>query len=164
MQRIGDEMNIVLFFGEMGAGKTYWAKEYQTEHPQLWFIEGDELVPVDMQAYVKKFKLPTKDMVERLVLRIANLPALTPVDSQCKGFVICQALYRNGHREFLLNHWKRLGYNVQAVWIRVPFWQNIRQLLKRPQGWKWLAYWLLNKPFFQKPSHPYLELYELPPF
>lgn len=35
---------------------------------------------------------------------------------------------------------------------------EIRQLRSRPEGWRWVKYWLLNKPFFQRPRGPHTVL------
>lgn len=151
---------IYLFFGEMGGGKTYHAKKFADENPDLLFIEGDNYVSTEMSARVQNFKLPTKAQIDNLVKVIAWVP-VTDLTKNFKGVIICQALYLDEHRTWLIRQWENMGYEVTAVWVKVPFWRNMKQLLTRSRGWRWVTYWLMNKPFFQKPSHDYIHIDEL---
>jgi gluconate kinase len=141
---------VILLFGEMGSGKSYWGKWVAAKHG-FTFIEGDNYLPDDMRARTSRFRSVTRDMVNQLTANMAKAVLDTP-----GNVVISQALYQNSHRKLLLDFWEREGYEFTACWVKVGFWQNLRQLWRRPRGMRWILYWLMSKPFFEKPTHPYL--------
>lgn len=147
---------IVLFFGEMGSGKSYLGKRYAEEN-DLTFVEGDRLLSPEMRARVERFLPPTKEqldsLIESLRTNVATLARVLP-----RGVVVSQALYRNEHRQALIDFWGSAGYEVTCFWVRPSFRQNMDQLLSRRRGFRWVLYWLVSKPWFQSPSHPAVEL------
>lgn len=146
---------VILLFGEMGAGKSYWGKQIAAERANIKFIEGDLYVPVEMSERIARMLPPTKDQIEELIRDL--LGAVDEYLEIYDGVVVSQALYRNLHREFMIDYWLGKGYEVHPIWVKVGFWQNLRQLWKRERGGlKWVLYWLMNKPFFEKPTHPHM--------
>ena len=144
--------NIIIMFGEMGSGKNYWGKRFASDSGYTFF-DGDTVISSEMLARVSKFKGLPRDMifeyVNKLVEEIANRV------EQASGLVVAQALYFDEDRLFLEMFLRNLGYNVRFNWIRPSFWRNLKQIYSRPNGFRWALYWLMNKPFFQKPTHKY---------
>ena len=149
---------VYIFFGEMGSGKTYCGKRYAEKH-NFKFFEGDSVVPPRMMERVNKFKSISEDMLEEYMDVLADSIADQMVD--CEHLVVSQALYRNKDRESMIVFLECLGYQVRMWWVQVPLWRNMQNLLTRKDGWKWTLYWLLNKPFFQKPTHEHQLFYNI---
>lgn len=149
---------IILLFGEMGSGKSYLAKSCAP--PEMEFVEGDELVPEYMREAVGKFKPVTADMRKGLVKNLKYTVAKIARDTAGMGVVVSQALYRDEDRRELLDYWhNECCFAVTAYYVKTGSrWQNMRQLLKRPNGWRWVAYWLGSKPWFQEPTHSHIVL------
>lgn len=143
---------ITILFGEMGTGKTHWGKIIAAEY-FLPFFDGDDVVTKEMIERVSKFKPMTKEMIDDYV-KNHLAPAILERASE-HGLIVAQALYLNEHRLFLKTYLESRGCEVKFYWIRVPWLQNIEQLWFRPKGYRWIFYWLLNKPFFEKPTHQY---------
>lgn len=74
------------------------------------------------------------------------------------GLIVAQALYTNADRVFLKKYLELHGFNVSFFWVKSSFWRNLKQIYSRPRGLRWVLYWLLNKPFFEKPSHNYTRI------
>lgn len=147
---------ITIFFGEMGCGKSYCGSRY-AQKLGMDFFEGDSVVTPAMMERVSKFQPLTKEMVEEYIGVLSDCIADKMVESELRfdfeGLVVSQALYRDEHRRSLTSFLEALGYQVRWRWVKVSAWRNMKNLLTRPNGWKWVYYWMLNKPFFQKPSH-----------
>ena len=141
---------VYIFFGEMGCGKSYCGARFADRH-NIKFFEGDSVVTPRMMAQVKKFRPITSDMLEEYIDVLCD--AIADQMEYCSSLVVSQALYSNEHRDSVKKFLECLGYQVRMIWVRSPFWQNFRNLLTREHGWKWACYWLLSKPFFQKPTH-----------
>ncbi len=147
---------IKILFGEMGAGKNYWG-EFLTKrinedrNVNYVFLDGDTVATPEMLARVGKFKPLTREMIEDFinVLLMAIMDRAKPAD----GLVVAQALYFDEDRDFLEMLLSSLGYKVEFYWVKPPFWRNLVQLFSRKNGIRWIIYWLMNKPFFQKPTH-----------
>lgn len=145
---------VIIMFGEMGAGKNY----HGTQLAKLTgyeFFDGDTVATPEMIARVAKFRPLTRDIVERYVEVLSN--AIADKMEHCENLIVAQALYLDEDRKSLALFLTCLGYEVEFEWVRTTFWRNARQLLSRPNGWRWVLYWLINKPFFQKPTHEYEE-------
>ena len=152
-------MTILILFGEMGCGKTYRGKKLAEQYGYT-FVEGDSFLSRSMEERVSKFKPLTKDMVERFVRTYLYHGIMGEIwqaekDGK-KGIVVAQALYLDHLRLFLKTRLEQAGHQVDFVKIEPTFWRNLKQLWSRERGLRWIFYWLLNKPFFQKPSHSYL--------
>lgn len=141
---------VYIFFGEMGCGKTYCASRFAKKH-NLRFFEGDSVITPRMLEKVQKFKPITRDILEEYLDALSE--SIAKEMETCEHLVVAQALYTDSDRKDLKVFLECLGYEVKMMWVRVSFWRNIRNLLTRPNGWKWAAYWLLNKPWFQGPTH-----------
>lgn len=141
---------VYIFFGEMGSGKSYCGERYAERH-EFKFFEGDSVVTPRMMERVKKFRSISEDILEEYMDVLADSIADQMVD--CDHLVVSQALYRNKDRESLKLFLECLGYQVRMWWVQTPWHRNLQGLLGRPNGWKWALYWLINKPFFQKPTH-----------
>jgi len=149
---------IYIIFGEMGCGKTYWGSRY-AEKRGFKFFDGDSVVTPRMLAKVQKFQPITRDIIEEYLDVLADAIA-----DQAEGvdhLVVSQALYNNADRESIKIFLEALGYEVKMWWLQNKWWRNFENLLGRDNGWKWVFYWLFNKPFFQKPTHDHQIAYNI---
>ena len=147
---------ITIFFGEMGCGKSYSALRYAERHG-FKFFEGDTAITPRMLELVKQFKPLPRDVVKGYVEHLCD--KIVEQALGCAHLVVAQALYLNEDRQFLKAHLEALGYNVRMWHVKVQPWRNFQNLLSRDRPWKWVYYWLMNKPFFQKPNHEYQVYY-----
>ena len=139
--------NVTIFYGEMGSGKSYRAKKIAERH-DLPFLEGDDLIEGEMLRKVVNFQPLTKEEIDdfihyKLFHEICDRGVNTHL-------VVSQALYRRENRDRLKKQLEDRGFIVNYHLVKVPFTQNLKQLWGRRNGLKWIAYWLLNKPFFQE--------------
>ena len=141
---------VYILFGEMGCGKTYCGSRYAKEYG-FQFFEGDSVIPSRMLERVSQFKPITRDMIEEYMDVLSE--AIAKRMETCDHLIVSQALYMDLDRKDLKVFLECLGYEVRMWWVKVPLWRNMQNLLTRTNGWKWVLYWLINKPFFQKPSH-----------
>lgn len=149
---------IYIFFGEMGCGKTYCASGYAKKH-DFKFFEGDSVVTPRMLERVSKFKPIPRHILDEYLDVLAD--AIADEAEGVDHLVVSQALYIDEDRESIRIFLEALGYRVRMWWVRVSFWRNFQNLLTRKDGWKWVCYWLLNKPFFQKPKFDHQIFYNL---
>jgi gluconate kinase len=138
---------VIIIVGQMGCGKTYWGKlvAKQANHE---FFDGDDVLTSAMREKVSHFRPLTKAMVDDYVRN-----HLAPAIVQRAGddyLVVAQALYRKEHRDFLEKYLKENGCCVHYWYLWTPFWRNLKQLWSRPKGFRWVLYWLMNRPFFQE--------------
>ena len=144
--------NVIILFGEMGGGKNFWG-ERMAQDLGYTFFDGDTVVTQEILERVQNFKALNREMVERyidhLCEEIANRIEAAP------GLVVAQALYFDEDRKALGLFLRSLGYNVRFKWVRPTFWRNLKQIYSRDNGFRWVLYWLMNKPWFQKPTHEY---------
>lgn len=143
---------IIILFGEMGAGKNYWGERF-AQDLDYTFFDGDDVVTPEMLAQVVKFKPLTREMIIKYVNHLAN--EIANRAEQAPGLVVAQALYFDEDRKFLELFLRSLGYNVRFKWIRPPFVRHLKQLYSRPNGWRWILYWLSFTFWFQKPTHEF---------
>lgn len=143
--------SLILLFGEMGSGKSFIGKKMAAERG-LTFVEGDKYVPDSMCLRVAAFRSISPDMIRLLIDNIKTYATHECLNSD-NGIVLSQALYREEHRVELITFWEALGFNIEAHWVRPGLFQHARQLLSRDRGFRWMMYWLFNKPFFQSPKH-----------
>jgi gluconate kinase len=142
--------DVIILVGEMGSGKTYWGKE-MSRVMQADFFDGDDVIPPGMKDIVSKFRPLTKAMVDDYVASYLAPAILLERNKSSKEYlIVSQALYLKEHRDSLETYLEQNGIKVAYWYIWVPFWQNIRQLWSRPNGLRWILYWLMNKPYFQK--------------
>lgn len=141
---------VYILFGEMGCGKSYVGSRYAERHG-FKFFEGDSVVTPRMQERVSKFRPIPQDVLDEYmdVLFEAIADEMQTTDH----LVVSQALYLNKDRDDLKIFLESQGYKVRMWWVQCKWHRNIRNLLTRKDGWKWVLYWLINKPFFQKPTH-----------
>lgn len=143
---------VIILFGEMGGGKNYWGSKLALEN-KYEFFDGDTVLPPAMLEKVTKFK--PLDRVD-IALFVNNLAAETVRRlKHSDGIVLAQALYLDSDRKFLATYLRKYGFSVKFIWVKPPFIRNMRQIFSRKNGFKWVLYWLINKPFFQKPTHFY---------
>lgn len=141
---------VYILFGEMGCGKTYQGSRYAERHG--WkFFEGDSVVTPRMLEKVSKFKPIPEDVLEEYMDVLFN--AIADQMHDCDNLVVSQALYREADRVELKSFLESFGYKVVFHYVISKWHRNIEGLLTRENGWKWVLYWLINKPFFQKPKH-----------
>lgn len=143
-------MKVLVYIGEMGSGKSYHAERDAADLGYA-FVEGDSLGSRVMQEAISEFKLITRSMVDDLVHSLALKLCAMKYDG-VRGVVVSQALYSKRHRESLRWLCSIPGIAVEFVWVKVGWIRNVRQLLKRERGWRWVLYWLTSKPFFEKPD------------
>lgn len=144
--------NITIYFGEMGCGKSYRGKRL-AEDCGYYFYEGDDAVLPEMAERVSQFKPLDRNMILQFVNQLCA--TLIEKAERHDNLVVAQALYCDEDRRYINNILSMLGHNVTWKWVKTPFWQNMKQIYSRPKGFRWVLYWLMNKPFFQKPTHEY---------
>ncbi len=149
---------IYIFFGEMGCGKTYCASRYAEKH-SFKFFEGDSVVTPRMLERVSKFRPIPRHILDEYLDVLAD--AIADEAEGVDHLVVSQALYIDEDRESIRIFLEALGYRVRMWWVQVPLWRNFQNLLTRKDGWKWVCYWLLNKPFFQKPKYDHQIFYNI---
>ncbi len=145
--------NIIVLFGEMGCGKNYWGARVAQEMGYV-FYDGDLAAPPEVVEKVSRFKLLDRE----LILDFVHQLCLVIIDKvpATNGIVVAQALYFDQDRKYIKEELGRLGYHVSFQWVRPPFWRNLKQIYSRPDGFRWVVYWLRNKRWFQKPTHEYI--------
>lgn len=160
---------VYILFGEMGSGKSYYAVNKFVnglEGPAPGFLEGDSILPSEMVERAKNFKPFTKEMVSSFIKNNLFPEIVKRLDQRkthpqypaYQALVVSQALYSNQDRLDLIEMLASENIQVQMIWVKPPFLQNLKQLWSRPKGFKWVLYWLLNKPFFQKPTHDCIKI------
>lgn len=129
--------DVIILVGEMGSGKTYWGKE-MSRVMQADFFDGDDVIPSNMKDIVYKFLPLTKAMVDDYVHCYLAPAIVLERNKSCKEHLfVAQALYRREHRTFLARYLLDNGVDkVVWRWIHVPFWQNLKQLWSRPNGFR----------------------------
>jgi gluconate kinase len=149
---------ITIIFGEMGCGKTYWGKRYAAIQ-NLEFFEGDSVLIPEMVERVQQFKPIPREVIEKYIDVLAN--AIADKMETCDELVVSQALYLDEDRKALKLFLECQGFEVRMWWLQNKWWRNINNLLTRDNGLKWVYYWLINKPFFQKPTHEHQLAYNI---
>lgn len=144
--------SIIILFGEMGTGKNYWGEKMADELGYTFF-DGDTVVTQEILERVQKFKALNRQMIEKYINRLCE--EVADRTDVAPGLVVAQALYFDEDRKTLGLFLRSLGYNVRFKWVRAPFWRNLQQIYSRNNGLRWVLYWLMNKPWFQKPTHEY---------
>lgn len=148
---------VLIFFGEMGSGKNYWGEHYSNKF-NCTFFDGDSIVPPKMAEKVSNFKPLTRELIQDYVGILANAIVDRAVEKN-QDLIVAQALYSNEDRKFIAEYLCCFGYAVIFYWVRPSFWRNLKQIYSRKNGLRWVFYWLMNKPFFQKPTHQHYILY-----
>lgn len=144
---------VFVVFGEMGIGKNF-VGELLAQRFKVPFIDGDTMLPPELEAKVKKFMPLTPAEVDSFVKDhlVPGMIDLLKVQND-PGMVLAQALYMREHREYIAKAIKRMGLTPVFVYIPVhSLLVHLSRLWSRPRGLYWALYGLVNKPFFQKPS------------
>lgn len=139
---------IIIYFGEMGSGKTYNGRRTALDL-RMEFFDGDDVATPEMRERIARFKPLTKEMIKPFIKRLTA--AIVSLATMYDGLVVSQALYSRSDRARLNATLTALGFKVEWRWVQTPLWQNMKQLYSRPSGARWVAYWLIHKPFFEKP-------------
>ena len=138
-----------LFFGEMGSGKS-WCAERWAKYQGLTFFEGDSVVTRELLDRSGRFKPIPRGVIREFVKVLAQ----AIIDKAGGGdIVVSQALYLDEDRLWLESILAEHHLAVHWVWVKTGFFMHVRNLLTRKERWRWVGYWLMNTPFFQKPSH-----------
>jgi hypothetical protein len=140
---------ITIFFGEIGSGKSYYASKYSN------FLEGDNYLSPEVLERVSKFKPLTKEMVSESIKKFLIPAIIDKARLSNANLFISQALYSNQDRLFIKSFLELIGYKVGFIWVKPSIWKNFTNLLKR-KSFKWFIYWLINKPYFDPPTHKHL--------
>ena len=147
--------DVVVFFGEMGSGKSHCAREFAGEHGYEFF-EGDSVVTRELLDRSGRFKPIPRGVIREFVQVLSRAVEERARMSRSSHLVVAQALYLDEDRLAFQRYLNEHGLFVRWFWVRTGFFQHVRQLLSRPKGTRWVPYMLVNKPFFQAPSHPHL--------
>ena len=150
-------MKVFILFGEMGCGKTYIGKRLAIQTKSR-FWDGDEAITPEMLERVSQFKPLTLDIIERYVAVLGDSIVQIAKESDT-NLIVSQALYLDKHRKNLASKIENFGCEIEFCWVKCGNISNIMHLWSRPQKMQWIWYWLINKPFFQKPSHPHQILF-----
>jgi len=151
---------IIIVFGEMGCGKTYWSKKY-AKNNDFEFWDGDSVITPAMLDKVTNFQPIPQHILDEYMDTLFNGIANRAEDCKKETLLVAQALYRDEDRKELKAFLEAQGFEVIFWWLKNNWWRNIRNLLTRENGWKWVYYWLINKPFFQKPTHSHQIAYNV---
>lgn len=145
-----------IFMGEIGAGKSYCGAQFANEHA-FPFLEGDDFVPPEMAKKINLIIPPPEAVVANFVRHnlVQAIIGFAKSNPSARAVVVSQALYRNKHRGILTSALTKAGFEVEFYWVKCGLLQHARQLFSRPKGLGWLWFWLINKPFFQPPTHPH---------
>lgn len=143
---------VIMFVGEMGSGKNYWGEKWSREL-DIPFFDGDSVITPEMAERVKNFKGLTPELIDDYVYNHLG-PAIFLLAEE-DHLIVAQALYLEKHRAWLVRQLEERGHRVRLIHLATPFFQNMAQLWSRDNGLKWILYWLLNKPFFQKLKTPH---------
>lgn len=138
---------IYILIGEMGVGKNYVGEKLAAKL-NCEFIDGDDALLPNTRAKVEAFKPLTKKDLEEFMENLAFTIAFWYDGTNT---VVAQAIYRNENRAWLKQKLEDCGFEVKFVWIKAPFITHLKRIWNN-RGYKWLLYWLMNKPFFQKPD------------
>lgn len=141
---------VIVLIGEMGAGKNYWGERLSGDL-DIPFLDGDTVCTPAMVERVSKFKPLSPELIDDYIENHLSKAILERAEEG--HLIVGQALYRNHNRLRLMRILQEAGHMVEFWYIKTPFFQNMMQILSRPKGVRWVLYWLLNKPFFQKPTH-----------
>ena len=147
--------NVFILFGEMGSGKNFWGERLAKLNNYV-FYDGDLAAPPEMIEKVINFQPLTREIIASFTQALTK-KVLEQAD-QHPGLVVAQALYFDQDRIQLRHVLEKHGYHVRFYWVHTGFWRNLKQIFSRPRGWKWVIYWLLNKPYFEVPTHGCFEI------
>jgi len=141
---------IFLLFGEMGVGKNYVGKRlaHKLDCP---FFDGDLAMPKEMKERVRKFKSLTNSMLTDFVennLIPAIISNANPIKH--KHLVVGQALYKREHRKEIR---RRFGRTMFIHVVAPSFRVHMARIMTRPHGFRWAAYCVASKLFFERPGN-----------
>jgi hypothetical protein len=141
-----------ILYGEMGSGKSHKAREL-ADSDGTKPLEGDECMPVEMLMAVSNFGFVSESMTDELVANLVDaIDERFKDHHRWKPLYVAQALYRHSDRLHLEYALQQRGHIVTWHHVKVGFWRNVKQLLRRERGIRWVLYWLLSRPAFQKPG------------
>ncbi len=116
------------------------------------FWDGDEAATKEMIDCIYSFKPMNKKIIDAFVKQL-HYSIVQKAEEANSDLIVSQALYMNEHRQQLIDYLEWSGYSVNPYWVRCGLLTNAKRLLSRERGRGWLFYWLVNKPFFQRPKH-----------
>lgn len=145
--------HIIILLGEMGCGKNYWGERIAKDRGYIFF-DGDHAAPPGMVKKVTRFQLLNREQILYFVRELCTIVIEKAATAE-SGMVVAQALYFDEDRKYMVDMLGNLGYQVTFQWVRPPFWRNMRQIYSRPNGSRWVLYWLRNKYWFEQPTHAY---------
>lgn len=148
---------IKIVFGEMGVGKNYWG-EILAKKFDLDFFDGDLAAPAELIERIENFRFIPRKLIIDYIFKSLAPEIIKRAKNSKNGVVISQALYRDVDRRALGAYLQEWGFKVQFYWVKIPFLQNVKQLMTRNNGKQWVLYNLFSKPMFQKPTHRYRTL------
>jgi gluconate kinase len=136
----------------MGVGKNY-VGERLAESLECKFLDGDIFVPKKMANKVARFSPLSQEDIDNYITEhlIPGIEKHLQPQSQSQpqqDLVVAQALYRKEHRDQIQRHFGQ-EENCKFILITAPLLTNLKRLLKRDKGFRWVVYALLNRPFFQ---------------
>lgn len=146
---------IYILFGEIGVGKNYVGYKL-ANYLNCQFFDGDICIPDEMKQRVKKFKFLPDELITNFVDKqlIPYIHHWADKRSYSTDLVVAQALYKRKHRQMILDRVR----GSRLIYISPPsFAKHLSYLLKR-KDYRWITYWLLSKPFFQKPDGNVIEI------
>jgi gluconate kinase len=142
---------VFFFFGEMGSGKSYTASRYAAKTPNAFYLEGDNYLPDYLLEKINKFEPISLDDLNDYVHHYLT-PAIVEASKNNNLVCVAQAIYLNHHRKYIDSILKSYGLYVLWIYVKTPFISNLLNLMNRPNWFKWIMFFLKNKPFFQKPE------------
>lgn len=140
---------LYVLFGEMGVGKNY-VGERLADFLGCEFFDGDLVVPPAMIEKVSKFEGLTLEIIDDYVYNHL-IPGIDARYDRQKPLVVAQALYLNKHRQAITEHFG--PQTTKLVYLPMPsVITHMKRLYSRKNGFRWMLYGLMNKPFFEQPT------------
>lgn len=142
--------HVIVFFGEMGSGKSWCAKRF-AESAGHEFFEGDSVVTHELLDRSGRFKPIPRGVIREFVQVLSRAVVDRAAATTVPTLVVAQALYLEEDRLAFGRYLEEHGLAVSWQWVRTPIIKHVRNLLTRPKGLRWVGYMLMSKPFFEAP-------------
>lgn len=139
---------IILVTGPMGSGKNFIGQRI-AEKMGYPFFDGDDQIPEDMKHRIENFKLISRSDYSYFVQAFLYPEILRRYNRGMHNQVVAQALYSRRDRQFLQREMDIRRVKSKSVYVDAPLAANLGRLYRRRKGKRWMAYGLLQRPFFQ---------------
>eukprot|EP00746_Dinoflagellata_sp_MGD_P050900 gnl/MRDRNA2_/MRDRNA2_227445_c0_seq1.p1 gnl/MRDRNA2_/MRDRNA2_227445_c0~~gnl/MRDRNA2_/MRDRNA2_227445_c0_seq1.p1 ORF type:complete len:175 (+),score=28.39 gnl/MRDRNA2_/MRDRNA2_227445_c0_seq1:96-620(+) len=118
---------IIYFFGLPACGKSFLGRILAESETDAVFIEGDDLLPAELQKAVEEGRPFTQDMRDSYYSVIAD--AILRAIKSTQNVVVSQATIKLQNRTQLRR--LLLGHNLRMVWVKCPEELTLQRLRQR---------------------------------